>query len=341
MLPPHFPRRRLQRLMNFGALSRGFGTCCLRFRNDVATVPARLTSGWLARLCREGVDPLDRCKRFQVIHPPFLDLAWRKGSFILMLPSWSLYSTTSSARGSSVNCTVRPSVLLPIPSELPLSKMKIALLVRQLDLGHILWCGRVVRVKHAHRIRVVRGVLKMLDVGRHGVIDFGHIRFVARDRAVTYVFHEDKFVERCVAQQRAGDIDSACEGWLSRSMSPARVTRQRRQSRRIVWDDRARMRAVVISELEAIRLVYVSLRMGRVSSIRPNVKMAAAVISELEVGQFAYVNRSVVLRGRTKRVVGRLPQRVVVAVRGGVGFRIVDRVMIQLCLERLGGVVPA
>jgi hypothetical protein len=73
--------------MNFGALSRGFGTCCLRFKNDVATIPARLTSGWLARLCREGVDPLDRCKRFQVIHPPFLDLAWRKGSFILNPPS--------------------------------------------------------------------------------------------------------------------------------------------------------------------------------------------------------------------------------------------------------------
>jgi len=72
--------------MNFGALSRGFGTCCLRFKNDVATIPARLTSGWLARLCREGVDPLDRCKRFQVIHPPFLDLAWRKGSFIFEPP---------------------------------------------------------------------------------------------------------------------------------------------------------------------------------------------------------------------------------------------------------------
>jgi hypothetical protein len=82
MLPPHFPRRRLQRLMNFGALSRGFGTCCLRFKNGVATIPARLASGWLARLCREGVDPLDRCKRFQIIHPPSLDLAWRKGSFI-------------------------------------------------------------------------------------------------------------------------------------------------------------------------------------------------------------------------------------------------------------------
>ena len=31
-------------------------------------------------------NPLDRCKRFQVVHPPFLDLAWRKGRFILNLP---------------------------------------------------------------------------------------------------------------------------------------------------------------------------------------------------------------------------------------------------------------
>ena len=57
MLPPHFPRRRLQRLMNFGALSRGFGTCCLRFTNGVATIHAKLASGWLARLYREGVEP--------------------------------------------------------------------------------------------------------------------------------------------------------------------------------------------------------------------------------------------------------------------------------------------
>ena len=34
--------------------------------------------------------------------------------------------------------------------------MKIAVMVRQLDLGHILWCGRVVRVERAHRVRVVR-----------------------------------------------------------------------------------------------------------------------------------------------------------------------------------------
>src|SRR6516162_449145 len=88
------------------------------------------------------------------------------------------------------------------------------------------------------------------------------------------------------------------------------------------------MRAVVISELEAIRLVYVSLRKGRVSSIGPNVKMAAAVISELEVGQFAYVNRSI---GRMRSVVGlrecmkRVIGRVLV-----VDVRISARVMVQL-----------
>src|SRR6516225_2440295 len=79
-----------------------------------------------------------------------------------------------------------------------LSKMKIAVMVRQLDLGHILWCGRVVRVERAHRVRVVRGVQKMLDVGRHGMIDFGHIGIVVRDGVVTYVWREDEFVGCCV-----------------------------------------------------------------------------------------------------------------------------------------------
>jgi hypothetical protein len=57
MLPPLFQQRRLQRLMNFGALLRGFSTCCLRFKSGVATTPAKLASGWLARLYREGVEP--------------------------------------------------------------------------------------------------------------------------------------------------------------------------------------------------------------------------------------------------------------------------------------------
>jgi hypothetical protein len=32
-------------------------TCCLRFRSGVVTTPAKLASGWPARLYREGVEP--------------------------------------------------------------------------------------------------------------------------------------------------------------------------------------------------------------------------------------------------------------------------------------------
>ena len=45
-----------------------------------------LPAGWLTFTGRV-LNPLDRCKRFQIIHPPFLDFAWRKGSFILSPPS--------------------------------------------------------------------------------------------------------------------------------------------------------------------------------------------------------------------------------------------------------------
>src|SRR5262249_51786945 len=108
MLPPRFPRQELQRLMNFGALSRGFGTCCLRFKTGVATTLARLASGWLARLYRDGVEPSGSLQKVSDrSHPPFLDLSWRKGSFILNLPSH--HSITSSASASSLSGTVRPS----------------------------------------------------------------------------------------------------------------------------------------------------------------------------------------------------------------------------------------
>jgi len=43
--------------MEISGLPRGFSTCCLRFKSDVATTPAKLASGWLARLFREGVEP--------------------------------------------------------------------------------------------------------------------------------------------------------------------------------------------------------------------------------------------------------------------------------------------
>ena len=44
-------------VMVISGLSRGFSTCCLRFMSGVAVIHARLASGWLARLYREGVQP--------------------------------------------------------------------------------------------------------------------------------------------------------------------------------------------------------------------------------------------------------------------------------------------
>src|SRR5271169_3912570 len=46
---PTLPTAKASALMNFGAQSRGFGTCYLRFKSDVATTHAKLASGWLAR----------------------------------------------------------------------------------------------------------------------------------------------------------------------------------------------------------------------------------------------------------------------------------------------------
>src|SRR5262245_48848854 len=81
MLPPHFPRRRLQRLMNFEALSRGFGTCCLRFKNGVATIHAKLASGWLARLYREGVEPSGSLQKVSDHPSSFSGLGLAQGKF--------------------------------------------------------------------------------------------------------------------------------------------------------------------------------------------------------------------------------------------------------------------
>src|SRR5262249_21545707 len=57
-------------------------------------------------------------KRFQVIHPPFLDLAWRKGSFILNLPLPSHHLITSSAHGGRGDCfstAAGDKVFSPLP----------------------------------------------------------------------------------------------------------------------------------------------------------------------------------------------------------------------------------
>ena len=54
--------------------------------------------------------------------------------------------------------------------------MKIAVVVRH----------RVVRVERAHRVRVVRGVQEMPDVG-NGVIGFDHIRSQVRDLVMAFL----------------------------------------------------------------------------------------------------------------------------------------------------------
>jgi hypothetical protein len=82
---PALPTAKASALVNFGAQSRGFGTRCLRFKNGVATVTCKARFR-PAGLAGRELNPLDRYKRFQIIHPPFLDLSWRKGSFITMPP---------------------------------------------------------------------------------------------------------------------------------------------------------------------------------------------------------------------------------------------------------------
>jgi hypothetical protein len=78
MLPPLPSQRGLQPL-EISGLPRGFSTCCLRFTNGVATIHAKLASGWLARLYREGVEPSGSLQKVSdYSHPPFLDLSWRE-----------------------------------------------------------------------------------------------------------------------------------------------------------------------------------------------------------------------------------------------------------------------
>ena len=80
MLPPLNPQRRLQRSL-FRGYSRGFGTCCLRFTTGVAARRARLASGWLADLYREGVEPSGSRRKVSElhVHPPLLSFSCRKG----------------------------------------------------------------------------------------------------------------------------------------------------------------------------------------------------------------------------------------------------------------------
>jgi hypothetical protein len=93
--------------MNFGAQSRGFSTRCLRFTNGVATIHARLASGWLARLYRERVELSGSLQKVSDHPPPLLDLAWRKGSFIFEPPSpfTSLDHIVGAGKEAKVVCS--------------------------------------------------------------------------------------------------------------------------------------------------------------------------------------------------------------------------------------------
>ena len=109
MLPPHFPRRRLQRLMNFGALSRGFGTCCLRFTNGVATIHAKLASGWLAHLYREGVEPSGSLQKVSDHPSSFSGLCLAQGKFHVEPSLCGLFIRSPGRRGASA---IRRTVVL-------------------------------------------------------------------------------------------------------------------------------------------------------------------------------------------------------------------------------------
>ena len=61
-------------------LPRGFSTCCLRFTNGVATIHAKLASGWLAGLYREGVEPSGSRRKVS--------------DFVLILLSWTFPDAT-------------------------------------------------------------------------------------------------------------------------------------------------------------------------------------------------------------------------------------------------------
>ena len=72
-------------LSSIGALSRGFGTCCLRFKNGVATTHAKLASGWLARLYREGVEPSGSLQKVSDHPSSFSGLGLAQGKFHVVL----------------------------------------------------------------------------------------------------------------------------------------------------------------------------------------------------------------------------------------------------------------
>ena len=73
-------------VMVISGLSRGFSTCCLRFMSGVAVTHARLASGWLARLYREGVEPSGSLQKVSDHPSSFSGLGLAQGKFHRDLP---------------------------------------------------------------------------------------------------------------------------------------------------------------------------------------------------------------------------------------------------------------
>ncbi len=75
--PPPHPRQRRLRQHMISWPTHGFSIRCLRFTNSVAAAHARPASGWLARLCRQGVEPSGPIRKVSssTSHPPFQGLS--------------------------------------------------------------------------------------------------------------------------------------------------------------------------------------------------------------------------------------------------------------------------
>ena len=110
MLPPRFPRRRLQRFMNFGAHHAASAPAAYASRMvSPPSMQSSLPAGWLAFTGRE-LNPLDRYKRFQItFSSPFSGfiLAQEGPSFISRTVTHRHYSWRHSCQTAN-SCRTHP-----------------------------------------------------------------------------------------------------------------------------------------------------------------------------------------------------------------------------------------
>jgi hypothetical protein len=107
--------------MEMSGLSRGFSICCLRFKNGVATTPARLASGWLARLYREGVEPSGSPQK--VSDHILIPLFWIYPGATKGLPSSLVQLCTAGTHGGAR--VTRPTPVIRVSVELQASELQL------------------------------------------------------------------------------------------------------------------------------------------------------------------------------------------------------------------------